>query len=273
MGEVLKLGHSGCGILQRMPAPASFAVAVRSYGQTSAVHWHDFAQLVLPLSGSLAIDIAGAQGILDQRWAAYVEMGRRHAQESHADNRFLVVEFDPGELRPRLAERWARQPLLDLSHIGEVGSLIQYMDQSIAKGNVPGSRVRLWAGLLFDAFLGDEPAAHSRLAVLLSRIEANPGSLWTAASMAVIAGVSVSRLHALFRAELNTTPLAWVRDLRLGRVKEWLATTRWSIAEIAYRAGYADQSALTRAMREVTGLTPAAWRRRLQESGTKDQET
>ena len=273
MGEVLKLGNSGCDILQHMSAPASFGVTVRSYGQWSSVHWHDFAQLVLPLSGSLAIDIAGVQMILDRQGAAYVEMGRRHAQESHSDNRFLVVEFDPGELRPRLAERWAREPLLDLSRVAEVSSLIQYMDQSIAKGNVPGSRVRLWASLLFDAFLGGEPAAHSRLAALLSRIEANPASPWTAASMAALVGVSASRLHALFLEELNTTPHAWIRDLRLGRVKEWLATTRWSIAEIAYRAGYADQSALTRAMREVTGLTPAAWRRRSQESGTKDQET
>ena len=273
MGEVLKLGNSGCDILQHMSAPASFGVTVRSYGQWSSVHWHDFAQLVLPLSGSLAIDIAGVQMILDRQGAAYVEMGRHHAQESHSDNRFLVVEFDPGELRPRLAERWAREPLLDLSRVAEVSSLIQYMDQSIAKGNVPGSRVRLWASLLFDAFLGGEPAAHSRLAALLSRIEANPASPWTAASMAALVGVSASRLHALFLEELNTTPHAWIRDLRLGRVKEWLATTRWSIAEIAYRAGYADQSALTRAMREVTGLTPAAWRRRSQESGTKDQET
>jgi AraC-like DNA-binding protein len=250
-----------------MSAPAPFAVAVRSYGRTGPVHWHDFAQLVLPLSGSLSIDIAGTQGILDRRCAAYVETGRRHAQESHSDNRFLVMEFDPGELRPWLAERWARRPLLDLSRVAEVSSLVQYMDQSITKGKVPGSRVRLWASLLFDVFLGEAPAAHSRLAVLLSRIEANPASPWTAASMAAIAGVSVSRLHALFREELHTTPQAWIRDLRLGRVKEWLATTPWSIAEIAHRAGYADQSALTRAMREVTGLTPAAWRRRCRESG------
>jgi AraC-like DNA-binding protein len=231
------------------------------------VHWHDFAQLVLPLSGSLAIDIAGTQGLLDGRRAAYVEKGRRHAQESRSDNRFLVVEFDPGELRPGLAERWARQPLLDLRGVAEVGSLIEYMDRSITRGKVPSSRVRLWASLLFDAFLGDEPGVHSRLAVVLNRIEADLAAPWTAASMAAVVGVSVSRLHALFQEELRTTPQAWTRSLRLGRVKEWLATTDWSIAEIAYRAGYADQSALTRAMREVTGMTPAAWRRRYREGG------
>ena len=33
-----------------------------------------------------------------------------------------------------------------------------------------------------------------------------------------------------------------------------------------HRAGYSDQSALTRAMRRATGLTPAAYRRQQQES-------
>lgn len=254
-----------------MPALPPFTVSVRSYGQKSSVHWHDFAQLVLPLSGSLAIDIAGAQGLLDRRLAAYVEPGRRHAQESHSANRSLILEFDPSELQPKLAERWARRPLLELT--ADINSLTEYMDLSIAKGSTQGSRVRLWASLLFDAFLGDEPAANSRLAVLLSRIDAEPASPWTAASMAAIAGVSVSRLHALFREELDTTPRGWIRDLRLGRVKEWLATTRLSIAEIAYRVGYADQSALTRALREATGLTPAAYRRGLEESETKDRES
>lgn len=270
MGEMLKLGNWCRGILDSMTAQIPFTVSIRSYGQKSSVHWHDFAQMVLPLSGSLAIDIAGKQGLLDRRLAAYVEPGQRHAQESHSANRSLILEFEARELRPQLAERWTRKPLLYLGN--EINCLIDFMDQSLARGKVPGSRARLWASLLFDSFLGDEPGASSKLAVLLGRIDATLASGWTAASMAAVAGVSVSRLHALFREELNTTPQAWIRDLRLGRVKEWLATTPWSIAEIAYRVGYADQSALTRAMREVTGLTPAAYRRQSQESATKDRE-
>jgi AraC-like DNA-binding protein len=73
--------------------------------------------------------------------------------------------------------------------------------------------------------------------------------------------MSVSRLHSLFREDLESTPHAWLSQVRLGRVQHWLATTNLSIAELAYRGGYADQSALTRAMRNATGLTPAAYRR------------
>jgi AraC-like DNA-binding protein len=44
-------------------------------------------------------------------------------------------------------------------------------------------------------------------------------------------------------------------------VRRLLSSTDLSIAELAYRLGYADQSALTRAMRKAIGLTPAAYRR------------
>ena len=48
---------------------------------------------------------------------------------------------------------------------------------------------------------------------------------------------------------------------RIGHVRKWLAESDLPIADLALRAGYADQSALTRAMQRLTGLTPAAYRR------------
>jgi len=91
--------------------------------------------------------------------------------------------------------------------------------------------------------------------------------------MATQAGVSVSRLHDLFRAELDTTPHAWLAEVRLRRVREGLAGSDLSIAELAYRSGYADQSTLTRAMRRATGMTPAAYRRRSREARAQEPGT
>jgi AraC-like DNA-binding protein len=88
--------------------------------------------------------------------------------------------------------------------------------------------------------------------------------------MAAHAGVSVSRLHALFRAELDSTPAAWLWGRRLDCVRQWLVGSDRPIAELAFRAGFADQSALTRALRRATGMTPAAYRRRAQEAQPKN---
>jgi AraC-like DNA-binding protein len=89
--------------------------------------------------------------------------------------------------------------------------------------------------------------------------------------MAAAVNVSVSRLHALFREELDTSPKNWLREHRLARVREWLTSTDLPIAELALRAGFSEQSALTRAMRKASGLTPAAYRRQSRENGSNPQ--
>lgn len=70
-----------------------------------------------------------------------------------------------------------------------------------------------------------------------------------------------SRLHALSRSEWGLSPQAWLAERRIGHVRKWLTESDLPIADLALRAGYADQSALTRAMQRLTGLTPAAYRR------------
>jgi transcriptional regulator GlxA family with amidase domain len=92
-------------------------------------------------------------------------------------------------------------------------------------------------------------------------VENNPGQRWTTESMARQACLSVSRLHALFRHELDTTPATWLSQVRLQLVREWLVQTSRPIAELSLAAGYSDQNAMTRAMRKASGITPAALRR------------
>jgi AraC-like DNA-binding protein len=115
--------------------------------------------------------------------------------------------------------------------------------------------------LLLDTLTLDAPRPASRLAALRARIEAEPGLAWTTESMAKALGCSVSRLHALFREELDASPHAWLLEHRLGKARAWLASSDAPIAEIALRAGFSEQSALTRALRKATGMTPAAYRR------------
>ena len=264
--------QTGCkaGMPEGMSASFPYSLAIRSYGSQSNIDRHDFAQLVLPLVGSLEMDIAGRGGLVGRGQAAFVEARTRHDQISDRENRSFILDFDPANVTPSLQDRLVRRPYLPLSPAAT--KLVDYMALMAADAAVPAETVERWAPLLLDALDGAPPRPHSRLSALLSMIEAAPGAPWTATGMAERAGLSVSRLHALFREELNTTPRAWLAQLRLNRVREWLGTTDLSIAELAYRSGYADQSALTRAMRKATGLTPAAYRRQVQDSGSKKRE-
>lgn len=244
----------------------SFDLHLRSYGQVRTADRHDFAQLVLPVSGTLLLEVAGREGRLDPLRAAVVAPGAWHSQCSAAPNRSLIVDLDLAKLAPGAGERLLDQPFPALGPAAR--KLVEFMGILADGGRVAPSVLQGWVPLLLDTLALDAPAPRSRLASLLARIELEPGLPWTTESMARAAGLSVSRLHALFREEQDTSPHAWLLALRLARVRDWLAHTEVPIAELALRAGFSEQSALTRALRQATGMTPGAYRRRCREGAS-----
>lgn len=117
-------------------------------------------------------------------------------------------------------------------------------------------------GLLATLLQQYAPAGSAaRLHALCTRLSANPGADWNVARMAALVGISGSRLHAAFVQEFGVAPQAWLSACRLRWAKHRLLTSSDSIATIALDAGYSEHSALTRALRRETGLTPQAFRR------------
>lgn len=231
---------------------------IRSYGAESTIESHSFAQFVLPLQGSLEMEVGGRGAVLDRTLAAYVDERVVHDQVSQHSNRILIVDISPQHLDPQAVEALARRRFLPVSPAA--AHLIDYMAASLNTDHTL-ERAGLWTPLLVKTLLTDLEQPISRLADLLQAVEANPSSDWNVPEMASRVGVSQSRLHALFRAELGTSPIAWLAEKRLNCVRRWLSTTDLPISEIAHRAGFSDQSALTRSVRKATGLTPADYRR------------
>ncbi|MCD0458018.1 AraC family transcriptional regulator [Roseiconus lacunae] len=81
-------------------------------------------------------------------------------------------------------------------------------------------------------------------------------------AMAGLAGLSSTHFNRRFRQLLRVTPTDYLRSVRVQAAQQLLATTSRTLAEIAFEVGFTDQSHLTRRFREVTGMTPAAWRKR-----------
>lgn len=232
---------------------------LRSYGR---VHWgdrHAFAQLVLPVRGEVVLDIEARRGRLDPLHGALVAPGAWHAQSSSGENASLIVDVGADAFADGAWQRLLDRPFAPLGPAAR--KLVDFMGL-LAHGAAPApALVRGWVPLLLDTLALDTPRDTSRLAALLARIEADPGLPWDTASMARAANLSTSRLHALFRAELDTSPHAWLLARRLQLACAWLAGGTRSVADIAAAAGFADQAGLTRAMRRVLDTTPAAYRR------------
>jgi len=248
------------------PHLTTISMAIRTYGSHGHRHAHRFAQFVLPITGSLEMDIAGKGARLTPGLAAFVAHDEPHAQSAQGLNRFLILDVDSESLSDRSLEQLTRQPFFTLSPAAE--HLVHYLNHQSARP-VESHHLQHWLSLFLDAVATHPGGAVPRLSALLDRLNARLERAWTVSEMAGFLGISPGRLHTLFRNELSTSPMAWLAERRLEHVRGWLTGTSLSIAEIAGRAGYSDQSALTRAFRSATDFTPGEYRRRWQQLESK----
>jgi transcriptional regulator GlxA family with amidase domain len=104
-------------------------------------------------------------------------------------------------------------------------------------------------------------ALDARVGRALAALAARPDEGWTVGRLAKIAGLSRAAFARRFAAEVGAPPLRHLAALRMRRAAELLATTDASLADIAASVGYANEFALSRAFRRLTGAPPGAYRR------------
>ncbi|MFP4302983.1 MAG: helix-turn-helix domain-containing protein [Spirochaetaceae bacterium] len=84
----------------------------------------------------------------------------------------------------------------------------------------------------------------------------------TLTEAATAAGLSPTYLSQIFSSEMGEPFSRFVQRVRVNRVRELLLSTSLGLSDIAELCGFSDQSHMTRVFREVTGTTPALFRRK-----------
>lgn len=82
------------------------------------------------------------------------------------------------------------------------------------------------------------------------------------AALAALAGWSEVYFRRAFRAAFGTSPLAYIRRVRLENAKALLRTGYYSVTETATRCGFDSISYFSYTFRRETGVTPSAYRER-----------
>ncbi|MCQ4628834.1 AraC family transcriptional regulator [Shinella sp. CPCC 100929] len=102
-----------------------------------------------------------------------------------------------------------------------------------------------------------EPKLSARqLRILTDFIEANLDQRLRLADLAMVAGVSVTRLKTLFRNSTGAPVHQYVIRRRVEYARALMVTTTMPASEIAVAAGFAHQSHMTLTMRRLLGQTP-----------------
>ncbi len=195
------------------------------------------------------------------------------AHEAHADLWVLKIGANLLKGRLRAPDRFCSLAFDAAEGAGGLlADLLPLLPRRLASLG-PGSRAAVGRQLidLLVLAVAEDPrtltsAASAVRAAHLTRIEtvvrarlADPGL--DAEAVAREAGVSVRYLHDLMRDAGQ--PLGrWIRALRLEAARAALADPgrRDTLAEIAYRSGFADQSQFSRAFRGAFGQTPRDYR-------------
>lgn len=198
-------------------------------GATTTGHVHRHAAFQIAIGGCGEVAVADASGIEHRAAALVVAPMVPHSLQASQDVLTYFIEphcgFADGLRERHRTGITAAPELCDLS------------DEDVRPAGVrPSSRL--------------DPRLLQALNALTGRSASLP-------RLAADVGLSPQRLRALARAQLGMPLTRWRVWARLRHAAEALQAGQ-SLADAAATAGFSDQAHLTRQMREMMGLTPAA---------------
>jgi AraC family transcriptional regulator len=238
-------------------------------GEVLASHTHDRSLIGVMLEGSFETRIAAHSLDCHPGW-----MWAEPGEERHANviglrgARVVVVQPDPtrGEVfepfeRVLNEVHLLRDPLIALDARRIARELRG--DDALARLSIDA----LTLGMLVRAARHVQPRRQRRPPPWLGRVRellherfADPPTIL---EIAAASGVTPSHLCHAFRRHTGATLGEYVRVVRVTWAAERLRVSDEPISAIASRAGYADQSHLTRECRRLLGIRPAEYRREL----------
>jgi AraC-like DNA-binding protein len=240
-------------------------LSLRSYAPQTLRHSHAHHQIVLPLAGVLEMEVDGRGGRVAGCQAALIAAGRDHSCEAAGENRFVVLDWvadgsDDGEIA-RLSDFAERRPFL--AYDPGLQHLLCFLGGEMR--DRPAATARGWGALLLSALAAragaGRPASSRQIGRAIAYIHANQHRPLGVDEIARAACCSPSHLYALFQRHLARSPMDYAAEVRLDKAMELLISSDAPISGIALETGHADQSVLTRSMKQRRGVTPAAYRR------------
>lgn len=174
--------------------------------------------------------------------------------------------FAPSILPDVKALRFLTEPL----HQGfwfDEGAFVSELFNMLASSFEKGDRVFVEKGL--DLLLTRiKPGQDSSFPAAVSQfLEAvfNPGRLpGTIASYSAEIGISENYLSRLIKKSTGRSVGAWIDIVRIQRAKRLLSETRLPVIDVAAAVGIEDQSYFSRLFKKETGMTPSAFRKKMQ---------
>ena len=259
---------------------------------TLAYEHPDAYQIGVPLTGRLethqggrAILSAGrlaglfrvGEGVVINRWSADCRQLGVKINRGFLEGQLQTLLDAPTEVPLKFSNQldistgrglsWARLIRLVADEIGNDGGLLEHplivahLCESVTLGLLLATE-HPYREALTSTGRAYRPAPVRRA---IDAIQAHPEHPFTLAALAQIAGISARSLQAGFRRYVGYTPMAYLRHVRLARAHAELRVAdprQTTVAEVAYRWGFAHLGRFAALYRQAYGESPAATLRR-----------
>jgi AraC-like DNA-binding protein len=122
----------------------------------------------------------------------------------------------------------------------------------------------LWGGLLAarGVFIMPKTTVPPPVARVLDAVFADPARNWRARDLAVVAGVSYSRLRDHFQSARGETLHQFLQRTRLDLARRLLGDQRLAIKEVARRLNFSSEFHFSRFFHRGSGMSPTQFRER-----------
>jgi AraC-like DNA-binding protein/mannose-6-phosphate isomerase-like protein (cupin superfamily) len=256
------------------------------------MHWHDYYELFVALSGAGEFRVGNDRFAFRSGDVVLVDPLKIHGvTRMEASHTALVILFQAAAVAPTGAaldrsflSAWDRRSEKTLPRLrGEdtTGGAVHGAVLRLARAwfeHPPGEgrtlelkfhflEILFHLGRGFESNQGrEEPATarglrEARLHRALEYLSLHCHGPVSQEEVAHAAGMSCSRFRAFFKQTTGWGFGDYLRDLRLERAATLLRESAASVAEVAYRTGFADQSHLQRLFKGKYAISPLAYRK------------
>lgn len=231
-------------------------IEVISYQGTDKTHLHSHTQIVLPLFGSLYLEVENRQQQIQFGQACFISSHQTHTHLAEKNNQCLILNALPSwnehiETECNFVELMPQTQ----AYLPFLSSLINESDNSL-KVHQSLSLLEHLLPIPQEKILNSD----KRLAKAKQQLDHYFQEPWTLTSLAEEVHLSPSQLTILFKRHFGITPKQYLLQRRLGEAKVLLTSTNKSLGYISGKIGISNASALVRLFTKHYKMTPGQYR-------------
>lgn len=231
-------------------------LSLRSYQTEIASHNHDFAQLVLPIRGTMELKTGCHSGMVSTNTAAFIAPYERHCFAASQENLFLVVDIKTPNL---LSHATLIPSFLTLNPTTK--KFLSFAQSYLLQEEHDFFSDYLIQNLLFK-LLGQPLVGIEDRCVLKAQawIEQHFAMPIDINKLSQLCNLSNSQLQRRFKRSTGQGLAEYWRSKRMLKAQQLLASEDLSIENIAYEVGYENLPAFSRRFSQTFAMTPSQWR-------------